>query len=130
MSVDIFLDKTIGEGHTLYEPIDEKSILNKKRYIIDALRKNAFIISIDNIQNIDAHSLEILKEILEHISNTIFILEYTIEQRQPTDILMAFYNDLNSFAVELAVFVQFPHFLCLRQRGRGLLPLDGPGYIL
>ena len=97
MSVDIFLDKTIGEGHTLYEPIDEKSILNKKRYIIEALRKNAFIISIDNIQNIDAQSLEILKDILEHISNTIFILEYTIEQRQPTDILMAFYNDLNSF---------------------------------
>ena len=94
------------------------------------LRKNAFIISIDNIQNIDAQSLEILKDILEHISNTIFILEYTIEQRQPTDILMAFYNDLNSFAVELAVFVQFPHFLCLRQRGRGLLPLDRPGYIL
>ncbi len=30
---------------------------------------------------------------------------------------------------EFAILVQLPHFLCLRQRGRGLLPLDGHGDI-
>ena len=34
-------------------------------------------------------------------------------------------NPVDHIAVELAVLVQLPHFLCLRQRGRGLLPLDG-----
>ena len=38
-------------------------------------------------------------------------------------------NPVDHIAVELAVLVQLPHFLCLRQRGRGLLPLDGHGDI-
>jgi hypothetical protein len=38
-------------------------------------------------------------------------------------------NPVDHIAVELAVLVQLPHFLCLRQRGRGLLPLNGYGDI-
>ena len=38
-------------------------------------------------------------------------------------------NTVDHIAVEFAVLVQLPHFLCLRQRGRGLLPLNGYGAI-
>ena len=38
-------------------------------------------------------------------------------------------NTVDHIAVELAFLVQLPHFLRLRQRGRGLLPLNGHGDI-
>ena len=38
-------------------------------------------------------------------------------------------NTVDHITVELAVLVQLPHFLRLRQRGRGLLPLNGNGDI-
>ncbi len=92
--VDVLLDKTVGEGNTLHEPTDERSVLRKKDYIISVLRKNKFIVTIDNIQNIDVQSLEILNDILTHITNTTFIFEYTTDDEIVSDALLSFYNAL------------------------------------
>lgn len=64
---DVLLDKTVGEGNTLHEPIDDRSVLRKKDYIISVLQKNAFIVTIDNVQNIDIQSLEVLNDIINQI---------------------------------------------------------------
>lgn len=102
--VDVLLDKTVGEGNTLHEPTDERSVLRKKDYIISVLQKNAFIITIDNIQSIDMQSLEILKDILNHIRNTTFIFEYTTENESENDKAFSFYNALRRFNATVHFF--------------------------
>lgn len=92
--LDVLLDKTVGEGNTLHEPIEDRSVLRKRDYIISVLRKNRFIVSIDNIQNIDIHSLEVLNNILEQIKNTTFIFEYTTDDNPASNELLSFYNAL------------------------------------
>ena len=101
---DVLLDKTVGEGNTLYEPANERSVLRKKDYIISVLRKNAFIVTIDNIQNIDAQSMEILNDILNHITNSTFIFEYTTSGENTSDELLAFYNALKKYNATVYLF--------------------------
>ncbi len=101
---DILLDKTVGEGNTLHEPTDERSVLRKKDYIISVLQKNAFIVTIDNIQNIDIQSLEILNDIINQIRDTTFIFEYTTENESTTDELLSFYNTLKKYNATIYFF--------------------------
>lgn len=101
---DVLLDKTVGEGNTLHEPTDERSVLRKKDYIISVLQKNAFIITIDNIQNIDIQSLEILNNIINQIRDTTFIFEYTTENESSNDEVLSFYNALKRFNATVYFF--------------------------
>lgn len=91
---DALLDKTVGEGNTFYEPLDDRSVLRKKDYIVSVLQKTEFIITIDNIQNIDTHSLEVLYDILNQIANTTFVFEYTTDGKKASNELLSFYNAL------------------------------------
>lgn len=95
--LDVILDKTIGEGNTIQEPTDQRSVLRKKDYIISVLRKQPFIVTFDNIQSIDVQSLEILNEILCQVTNTTFIFEYTTEGLCDSDKLISFYNAMSKY---------------------------------
>jgi len=91
---DILRDKTVGEGNTLYEPVDERGVLRKKDYIVSILKTQPLIVCIENIQSIDAQSLEILYDIFAQVNNTTFIFEYTTTDDASDDELLSFYNDL------------------------------------
>lgn len=94
---DVLRAKTVGEGHTLHESPDERGVLRKKDYIISVLRKQAFIVAIDNIQNIDIQSLEILNEIMNHVTKTTLIFEYTTENTSTSEELSSFFNTLTRY---------------------------------
>lgn len=102
--VDVLLDKTVGEGNTLHEPTYDRSVLRKKDYIISVLRKNRFIVTIDNIQNIDIYSLEILNNILDQITTTTFIFEYTTDGEIASDELLSFFNALQRYNATVYLF--------------------------
>lgn len=102
--VDVLLDKTVGEGNTLHEPADERSVLRKKDYIISVLQKGSFIVTLDNIQNIDVQSMEILNDIINQIKNTTFIFEYTTDIENASDELLAFYNTLKRYNATVYLF--------------------------
>lgn len=102
--VDVLLDKTVGEGNTLYEPTDERGVLRKRDYIISVLQKNRFIVTIDNIQNIDVQSLEIFNDILNHVTNTTFVFEYTTNDEVISDALLSFYNALKRYNAIVYLF--------------------------
>ena len=102
--LDVLRDKTVGEGNTLHEPAEERSVLRKKDYIISVLQKNAFIVTIDNIQNIDIQSLEILNDIINQIRDTTFIFEYTTENENTPDELLSFYNALKKYNATVYFF--------------------------
>lgn len=95
--LDVLHDKTVGKGNTFHEPTVERSVLRKKDYIISVLQKHAFIVTIDNIQNIDTQSLEVLNDIINQIRNITFIFEYTTENESTTDELLSFYNALKKY---------------------------------
>lgn len=102
--VGVLRDKTVGEGNTLFEPTDERGVLRKKDYIISVLQKNRFIVTIDNIQNIDVQSLEILNDILSHITKTTFVFEYTTDDEIISDALLSFYNALKRYNATVHLF--------------------------
>ncbi len=94
LGIDVLMDKTLGEGNTLHEPTDERSVLRKRDYIVSVLKKRHFIIAFDNIQCIDTQSLEILDDILKQVSNTALIFEYTVEDDGGFDESLSFFNTL------------------------------------
>ena len=62
----------------LSEPAEDASVVRKKDYLLYVLKKNDIIIDIENIQNIDTHSLELIKDIIYESQNRTFIFEYTL----------------------------------------------------
>lgn len=103
--VNIFLSKTIGEENRFYEPIEEGSVLHKRDYIVSLLKGRNFIISIENIQNIDTQSLEVFRDILEKVEQTVFIGEYTIDPEHTLDQFLSFYNELCCYNAEVSPFM-------------------------
>lgn len=59
-------------------PLDS-SIIKKRDYIVTFLRFAPCIINIENIQNIDNLSVELLCDIIKRVEKTCFVFEYTIE---------------------------------------------------
>lgn len=96
--------KAVGTENRLYEPVDEESVIQKRDYIVSLLKKKHYIINIDNIQNIDSYSFEIMKDIIQRISNTTFILEYTLENTHTLEKFSAFYNEWSQFNAEICAF--------------------------
>lgn len=91
------------EGSKLYEPPFEHSLVQKKDYIVDILNDSAFIIDIDNIQNIDVVSLEILVDIIKSVRNTVFIFEYTTDAEE-NDNLLSFINEIRAICMNTRVY--------------------------
>ena len=82
-----------SESSKLYQPTYELSLVQKKDYIIDILKIGEFILNIENIQNIDTVSFEMLFEIIKSVSKTTFLFEYTTAQ-EDNAMLLNFYNEL------------------------------------
>jgi tetratricopeptide (TPR) repeat protein len=93
----------LPEGSKLYEPPFEHNLVQKKDYIVDFLKDSAFIIDIDNIQNIDVVSLEILVDIIKSVKNTVFIFEYTTEAGK-NDNLLSFINEIKAVCMNTRAY--------------------------
>lgn len=72
----------ISDIALLSEPEENESIVRKKDYLLYILKKTNIIIDIENIQNIDTQSLEILKEIINESTQKTFIFEYTLTGKE------------------------------------------------
>ena len=77
----------IPENSKMYEPTNENDVIFKKDYIIKLLNTNNFIIDIENIQNMDSMSFEILMEIIKNVKNTTFIFEFTLDDHNDQKLL-------------------------------------------
>lgn len=76
--------KGFGDAISISESAEDISIIRKKDYINYILKTSNIILDIENIQNIDTQSFEILREIIEYADNKVFILEYTIDEKDKT----------------------------------------------
>lgn len=75
----IFKSKSgLSDMEPLSEPAEDASVVRKKDYLIYVLKKNDIIIDIENIQNVDTQSLELIKDIIYESQNRTFIFEYTL----------------------------------------------------
>lgn len=88
--------KYVGHENQLCEPTEESSVIRKKNYIIDLLKRRHYLLDIENIQNIDTQSLEILQDIVLQLSGTTLILEYTIDENHTPSQFSSLYNELKS----------------------------------
>lgn len=70
-----------GDAISIFESSEDETIIRKKDYIIYTLNKSNIILDIENIQNIDTQSFEILKEIINGVDNKFFIFEYTLGEK-------------------------------------------------
>lgn len=70
-----------GDAEPLAEQGENSSVIRKKDYIIYVLNNSNIILNIDNIQNIDTQSFELLKFIIKNTNNKTFILEYTLGEK-------------------------------------------------
>lgn len=88
--------KYVGDENQLYEPTEESSVIRKKNYIIDLLKRRHYLLDIENIQNVDTQSLEILQDIVLRLTGITLILEYTIDETHTTVHFSSLYNELKS----------------------------------
>lgn len=96
--------KTVGADTRLFEPLDDGSVIRKKNYIISLLKKRSCIIYIENIQEIDNQSFEVLKDIMQQVTQTTLILEYTIDSSHHFEDFYRFFNAIESFNAEVFPF--------------------------
>lgn len=90
----------INEMISLAEPEENESVIRKKDYLLFILKKNNLVLDIENIQNIDTQSFELLKEIINVSTSKIFILEYTLV-KDNDDHYKNFYNELKETNAEI-----------------------------
>lgn len=102
--VKVIWSKKVGTENRLYEPSEESSVIRKKNYIIQLLQKRHFIIDIENVQNIDTQSFEILKDIVEKLEGLTLILEYTINENHSQTDFTSFYNEITFFKAQVSAF--------------------------
>ncbi len=81
ITLDVIKTKLgINEITFFAEPEEDDSIIRKKDYLTYILKQANVILDIENIQNIDTQSLEILKEIIIEATDRTFIFEYTLTE--------------------------------------------------
>ncbi|OBZ14663.1 hypothetical protein A8L34_12140 [Bacillus sp. FJAT-27264] len=85
----------IETENRFFEPAEEQSVLRKKDYLINVFKKRSFIITIENVQNIDTQSFEMLFDILDKVSGINLVFEYTCESGDRQK-LNNFINELDS----------------------------------
>ena len=66
------LDPLLGDTEKI-------ELLLKRDFVLEYLKKTPHLVDIHNIQAIDPHSWDILKEIIEQLHQSVFVLEYTLE---------------------------------------------------
>lgn len=87
----------VPESSKVYEPSMSPTLIRKRDYIIDVIKKGGIVINIENIQNIDTSSFEMIIDLLRRLKSLLFILEYTIEDDNQGK-LLDMMNELNGIA--------------------------------
>lgn len=75
------------ESDYIIEPEADPSLIRKRDYIVACLKSKTYIIDIENIQNIDALSLEIIADIISKTTGTKWVFEYTLQNRSHSDFI-------------------------------------------
>ena len=78
------------ESAKITEPVQQSDIIRKKEFIENELSGKGFIIVIENFQNIDTSSIEVLDEIIAQTNNLVFLFEYTLTADDEGNILSRF----------------------------------------
>lgn len=94
----------LGDAEPLAEIGEEASIIRKKDYIVYLLNHSNIILNIDNIQNIDTQSFELLQFIIKNTKNKTFIFEYTLGEKDKTH-FYNFYKELKETGVIIENFI-------------------------
>lgn len=76
-----------GDAEPLAEQGEKSSIIRKKDYILYVLNNSNIILNIDNIQNIDTQSFELLKFIIQNSRKKTYIFEYTLGEKNKEHLL-------------------------------------------
>lgn len=90
----------INDTLVLAEPSENESVIRKKDYLLYVLKRSDIILDIENIQNIDTQSFELLKEIIRLSSSATFILEYTFANNC-YDHYQNFYKELTETGADI-----------------------------
>lgn len=75
------------ENDHIIEPETDPSLIRKRDYIVACLKSNTYIIDIENVQNIDALSLEIIADIISKTTGTKWVFEYTLQNKNQGDFI-------------------------------------------
>lgn len=98
MAKDTAFNKVgIPEGARFYEPIQPLDVIRKRDYIVAAIKRKKVIIDIENIQNVDTVSFELLIDLLRRLDGAAMILEYTLEEGN-LDKLLNMMNEMSGIA--------------------------------
>lgn len=105
--MEVIWSKYVGNENRLCEPVEEPSVIRKKNYIIGLLNRRHYLLDIENIQNIDTQSLEILQDIIMQLDGITLILEYTIDENHTCGQFNSFYNELSTkiFKADVSAFL-------------------------
>lgn len=93
----------IYENEDFIEDKKSSDLLQKRDFIIEYLNEEPHIVDFENMQRIDMQSLEFLKDIAEHTSQTVFVFEYTLNDTDPSE-YYKFYAEIERFPVEIKIF--------------------------
>lgn len=91
---------SIGDFDTnkVFDSNISESIKLSYRYLEHVCMDNYFVINIENIQSIDATSLELLAKLVDSVEKIYFLLEYTITQNNNALSINAIENSFNKKA--------------------------------
>lgn len=94
----------IYESESLLRDKKSADLSQKLEFVIDALNCMPCIVDIENIQKIDMQSLEFLGEIVKRCKQSVFVFEYTLEEKCNDDIFYKFYSEIERFEAETEIF--------------------------
>lgn len=113
-----------GDAISIAESAEEEPVIRKKDYIVYVLNNANIILDIENIQNIDTQSFEILREIVETTENNVFILEYTNGEKERSHYINL-YKELLETGAEITEYrVEKMDFFYAKQLAPKNLELD------
>ncbi len=123
--IDVIKTKLgINEITFFAEPEENESIIRKKEYLLYIFKKANIILDIENIQNIDTQSLEILKEIIIDSKGKTFIFEYTLTKNN-YDHFENLYKEFKEVSSQICCYkVEKMDFLIAKKLAPKDIPVD------
>lgn len=94
----------IDSTYHISEPTEEYSISRKKDYIISVLKNGPFIVDIQNIQNIDTQSAELIQSIMCNVNSVTWLLEFTLQNDGIDEQFYSFASEWKSLGMLWSVY--------------------------
>lgn len=93
----------IYENEPFIERKEDAEPLQKLDFIVDCLNETPYIVDFENVQRIDAQSLDFLQIIADRAPHTVFVFEYTLEPQNECA-FQHFYAEINRFRANIHQF--------------------------